>query len=890
MLGAFLYAQDTLRSSQTIQPPFDVNEVIKKVTRNRQEEFPTTGEFLIDTGVVYGAAPMNQLQPSVTFDGTNYFIVWEDSRSTDYDIYGTRVSQEGKILDSCGIIISRDLGQQQNPSVAFDGLNYLVVWQEVRPFVTYSDIYGARVTKDGIVLDPEEIAVCIASDQQGSPTVTFGNTKYLVVWNDLRRKGYRIYGSRVDRSGVVLDPNGFAISKAVSNNQFAPVGAFDGVNFLIAWTDYRGTPATVYAARVDENGSVLDSTDIAISGGSSPSVSFDGTNYFIVWHDGRSGAGFDIYGGRVTTSGVLLDTLGIAISTASNNQLFPSIVFGSRDFLVSWEDNRGISSDIYGARVTRDGIVLDTSGITISTASKGQYRPAVGFGSNGYLAMWHDDSTGSDYDVFYRRVDQNGGLVDSIDILITISGNGQYLPAVASDGSDFLVGWEDMRAGARDIYGARTNSAGIVLDPRALQISTAHDNQYHPSIAFDGANYFIVWEDRRSGLSSDIFGSRISPSGLVLDTSGFVVSDAADNQCCPAVAFNGSKYLAAWHDARVAVGIYGARVHPSGTVIDTNGFVIANPSWQQKDAALVSGDSNWLVVWEDERSMIYWGVYGARVSDAGLVLDSMGILIAEGNSVVPLNVNPAVAFDGLNYLAVWQKGCRAPLSYEIFGARLSQGGTLLDPSGFNVSNEINDQVGPSISFDGVAYQVVWRGDARDPDSYFNIYGARVSPAGVVIDSFVVSTQPGIQSHPAVTHGSGDQCLVVWSGWTDSINHRPANTMRIWGKLLPQVGIAERSMLKAKRSMFEIYPNPFLKRTAIKFQMSKSKCKITLKIYDVTGRAVKCFNLSSSLVHHPSSFVTWHGSDDSGRKLPAGVYFCILKCEDMVISKKIVKIE
>jgi hypothetical protein len=84
-------------------------------------------EFLIDTHVVN---LNNQYDPSIAFDGTNYLVVWLDDRSDwYYDIWGARVDQDGNVLDPVAIAISSlpiynvDL---RGPSVAFDGTNYLV--------------------------------------------------------------------------------------------------------------------------------------------------------------------------------------------------------------------------------------------------------------------------------------------------------------------------------------------------------------------------------------------------------------------------------------------------------------------------------------------------------------------------------------------------------------------------------------------------------------------------------------------------------------------------------------------------------------------------------------------------------------------------------------------
>lgn len=55
----------------------------------------------------------------------------------------------------------------------------------------------------------------------------------------------------------------------------------------------------------------------------------------------------------------MLDPSGIAICicTAANPQTRPAVAFGGSYYLVTWDDSRGTSNDIYGARVSRAGLV-----------------------------------------------------------------------------------------------------------------------------------------------------------------------------------------------------------------------------------------------------------------------------------------------------------------------------------------------------------------------------------------------------------------------------------------------------------------------------------------------------------------------------------------------------
>jgi hypothetical protein len=847
-----------------------------------------TGEFLLDTNFVYSPEPGDQQYPAVAFDGTNYLVVWQDNRGADDDIYGTRVSQSGQILDPSGITISTATDRQEVPAVAFDGTNYCIVWQDRRSGYNNYDIYGARVSQDGMVLDPTGIAISTAIDDQEYPAVTFGSTNYFVVWGDSRGGDADIYGARINQSGIVLDPAGIVISSETNTQEFPSVD-FDGTNFWVVWEDQRSPSlySDIYGSRVSQYGVVLDSTGIAISTATysqkSPSIAFDGTNYFVVWEDRRSSP--DIYGARVSPSGNVLDTAGIAISTAINNQESPSVAFDGLNYLVVWQDYRGVDADIYGTRVNPTGEVLDTAGIAISTAINRQEFASVAFDGLSYLVVWTDERNGyHDYDIYGTRVLPNGTVIDSTGIVISTVADAyeQNSPGAAFDGTNYLVIWCDARNGNKDIYGTRVNQFGLILDPLSIAVSTNPENQYSPSVAFDGTNYFVVWTDERDYSTSytDIYGTRINQSGTVLDSAGIAISTFDYDQQSPIIAFDNTNYLVVWEDRRNGNSnsdIYGTRVTQSGTVLEPTGFVISNVNDDQEVPAIAFGGTNYLVVWEDERNA-YRDIYGARISPAGTVLEPAGIAISNASSY---QESTSVAFDGTNFLVVWQDR-RGP-TRDIYAARVNQSGLLLDTAGIPICNILENQNRPDVAFDGANYFILWQ-DYRNGTSW-DIYGAKLNPAGTVIDTFTISTQNGNQLGPAVTHGPNNRLLIVYSGWTDSIGNLPANSMRIWGKLYPGPGIEEeRSTLNASRFMPEIYPNPFKSQTTIRYITNATRLK--LKIYNISGKLVKSFFTNHQHLT-PDHYFVWNGTDDSGKKLPAGVYLARFETNHSTETKEVI---
>jgi hypothetical protein len=850
-----------------------------------------SGEFLIDTNLVYVPAAGDQAAPCIASDDTTAFVVWYDRRNgTSFDIYGARVDEDGNILDPAGILIARGSHYDPYPAVGFDGTNYLVVWGYAESSGQY-DIYGMRVSKEGELLDNEPFVVSDASGAQISPEVAFDGTNYLVVWYDSRGGvSYDIYGARVAQDGTVLNSAGIAISTA-SEHQYFPDVSSDGTNYMVVWQDERNGEFDIYGSRVGQDGIVHDPAGIQISLAADeqnrPSIDFDGTNYFVAWGDYRSGSSNDIYGSLITPDGTVLNGEGIPISTAADNQQMPSVSFGDTNYLVTWYDRRdGSNYDIFGARVNKSGDVHEPSGISISNIDVQQVTTAVISYSGQWLVAWRDNRNGGYNDIYGSRISASGTVTDPSGILISASAQAQGKPAVASDGTNYLVVWEEARSGgySTDIYGMRIDASGRQLDDDAIAISTSTGSQNYPAVAFDNdSTYLVVWQDDRSG-TNDIYGARVTASGNVLDPPGIAISTATSRQQFPSVAADGTNFLVVWSDERGGSpsgdDIYGTLVQPNGNVVSPSGNIIADDAYWQDNPSVAFDGTNYLVVWDDYGSGTFeTDIYGVRVNQSGIPIDASSITISTADNG---QLRPDIAFDGTNYLVVWFDK-RISNASDIYGTRIDTNGTVLDPSGIPTIPFTGTQSYPFIIFDGTNYLVGC--ENYQGESFGNLLGATVSPSGQPSEIFTISpfTIDQYMPNPAAANGPGTQILIVFPDWADDINGNPANAIRIWGKIRLAAGIEENDDITAKNGKFDLEVSPNITQGVcqIKFVHSTSS-PVTLKIFNIAGILLKektigntagSYNLNIDI----SNFVN-------------GIYFINLSSNDLNENKKVVLIK
>jgi hypothetical protein len=258
-------------------------------------------------------------------------------------------------------------------------------------------------------------------------------------------------------------------------------------------------------------------------------------------------------------------------------------------------------------------------------------------------------------------------------------------PAVAFDGTHFLVVWENQIRTPISIYGVRVRASdGAVLgNPEMLsriQLPPAPPymnpvSSYRPAVAFDGTNYLVVWwGEYYSGysLQTGVHGIRVNPSnGWPVEQYAFFIAQVYGSSQ-PSVAYGDGRYLVTFADSAVA----GVRIDASTmAVLDSPPFLIAGGA---QNAVVASSGSQFLVSWLGSGGALR----GARVrASDGALLDSAPLSL----SASPAGL-PAVTFDGTDYRVAWQStrpGGRGLYSTRVAPANGAVAGTELSLSGIN---------------------------------------------------------------------------------------------------------------------------------------------------------------------------------------------------------------
>jgi hypothetical protein len=121
----------------------------------------------------------------------------------------------------------------------------------------------------------------------------------------------------------------------------------------------------------------------------------------------------------------------------------------------------------------------------------------------------------------------------------------------------------------------------------------------------------------------------------------------------------------------------------------------------------------------------------------------------------------------------------------------------------------------------------------------------------------------------------------------------------------RTGVEEESdcQLAMGNGQLSIHPNPFSHNGVVEFVVGSSEFverfadrSLLLQIYDMSGRLVRAFNLCNldkSVKSPPApdnggrAGVLWDGTDQTGHKVPGGIYFCQVKNGSSSMRSKLV---
>ncbi len=356
---------------------------------------PGTGQAPLVGGVFQITTdPMKQASPAVAFNqgGFNYLVVWEDYRDGHWEIYAQLWNCQKQPVNDAVRITPDDGAHQLRPdaSCGYQAGGCWVVWEDLRD--GNWNIYGHWLAASGVWLDPggdligENVALTSDAAAQRTPAITYNPedtgcelASFFTVWEDRRNagsgNGYDIYGQQL-ADGDLCGGGNVPIYVGQSD-QLQPDIAYGTTNnrYLVVWEEQRRVNLVYFP--------------LLLAGGQ--------TSTAVRTSDSQPQAplsdSWDIVARRIRPNGTT-DGNSFALTTNPLSQTRPAVAYDAatnNEFLTVWQDMRAGNSDIFAQRTGGGGDLLGGNNAVIGTASS-QGSPAVAFGavSDHYFVVWSE--------------------------------------------------------------------------------------------------------------------------------------------------------------------------------------------------------------------------------------------------------------------------------------------------------------------------------------------------------------------------------------------------------------------------------------------------------------------------------------------------------------------
>jgi hypothetical protein len=353
-----------------------------------------------------------------------------------------------------------------------------------------------------------------------------------------------------------------------------------------------------------------------------PQLSRGADSYLSVWTDSRtalsgtlstSGTGLgslqDIYAARIGADGRVVDTTPIIISQEQHEQIHPRVGWNGQNWLVSWLTKR--PHDLVAARVSPDGAVLDPVPVVIRADVSIESKPAAVIEDDAgnwivtFESFLPQEGTSIPRGVLAARVSDGGVVLDPGGRLVYNHHN-QFMSDsdIARAGDRYLLTFIDIATSSHAVMGLLLDASLNPLRNSPVQLAGGGAK---PRVASNGETWFVI--NRATGT---LVGRDGAPTGSTGYLNPFSVADPVvcwDGQYW-FVAFS-TNYNAATQSHLSQNDLYVSRVTAAGELLDPTGVPVNQEAGHQVNAAIAPGIGGGAqVAWEDLEKR---DVGGARI-------------------------------------------------------------------------------------------------------------------------------------------------------------------------------------------------------------------------------------------------------------------------------------
>ncbi len=727
-----------------------------------------------DLGVLPATNSQSDLVISKGAD--TYLVAWTDSRGRssgsqtvqgDSDIFGVRVDADGNALDAVPFLIAGGMGYQQRPKVAWNGENWLVMFESqdpTTPPVTYFEtrVRFVRVSAAGHALDSVPMSLPPVQFEPSTIglTVSGVNGQWLIARCVYHNDGYGTYlaGQRVSGAGQLLDQTPVMMNDWV----YGPLQilASNG-EYLAVGPDWNNS-STLKARRIGANLQPLaPSFNLPAN---TQSIAGNGAGeYYVTWIPDF----VNVFGSRMTSTGTLL--------TPGGTLLVDNPYWGIKMAHdgTNWWLARTASDMAYTLRISPAGTLLDPVGgvqlpIIVTGTANALYDSSLApRAAGGVMYAWSDlrQANGNDQNGFVLPV-SSANTAGTEACVTTGTRTQRSSESAMGPGGTVAVAYVSEAANDDRVLVQLLDAAGNALSAEPIEVAQA-PTIGTCGIAWNGTTYMVTWDQGAAGLTpTTVRARRMNADGSLADAPFVVMPGQAPsiealsgNFCIAGTRFfTNPQFIDLWIN-RVDGETTALLDGPNGVMLSVGYYSGLTRTRTDGTQWIVTSHSMWTHDSSQGDAVL------ARVPFSGAPTPVFNPTPYAGGTG-----DPDIAFSGNASLIVWRMNSLANANNSVMGRIMNIDGTY--GNAFTIAEATGRQLRPTVTWDGSSFIVAWddqRNQIQFYDARTDVYAARVSEGGILLDA---------QAFPVVTGGGAADCtpsLVSGSGVTYAATTRFVTT-------------------------------------------------------------------------------------------------------------------
>ncbi|MFN0149427.1 MAG: FlgD immunoglobulin-like domain containing protein [bacterium] len=841
-------------------------------TSAHAQPMPVVERGLLPGDLAIAPESNSQQDHAVAKGGEQYLAVWSDYRGqsagggtnqSNGDIFGIRLDSNGNPIDAMPFLIGGGMGLQRYPLVAWNGDAWLVLYisQDVVGGYFEYQMRAVRVSASGQVLDTTPI---LFPPTQFTPStiglqVAGHSGQWLVTRCIYHDTGYGTYlaGQRIDGNGQLLDTVPVMLNDWIYG-QTKTITA--NGEYLVAGPDW--STSAIKARRIGLDGQPIGSS-FAVP---SLNLAGNGSEYYVVWI-----ADFvNLVGSRMTPNGTLLTPAGTQIVANYSQYNQTALAHDGTNWWLEW----GAADQLRTVRIDANGVVLDpnggvllpiTIGGNINTAYGVALAPRTG---GGVHVFWYDLRVALGYDSNVFALPVSAANVPGTERCVSTGTRTQRTPDLAGGpGGQNAVVFVSEAANDDRVLVHFLDANGIAITNEPIEVSSG-PTIGKAGIAWNGSIYLVTWDAGASGLSpTQIKARRMNADGTFVDAAPFDVMPGFS----PDVDALGEDFLIATarYDTNPQFIYTWMRIVDGPTGAFQNAATLIGGFYVSVGPRVRNDGTRWIVTyhshWSHDASQSD-AIYNFVSADGSFTPASNPATTSGGSGT------PDVAFSGDKYLFVWRNNSLSNANNYIAGRIMNANGTFATGN-FTIAEAPGRQLRPVVGWDGTNFVVAWD-DQRNQSAFFDertdIYGARVSESGAVLDpsAFPIYAGPQGDATAALLSRPDGVTLVASTRFQTTA---PYDSYRIGLTLLGTATTVDVPDVAGARParLDQNFPNPFHPSTTIRFGLRQPE-NVTITVHDASGRRVA--RVASGQYPAGEFSAEWDGRDDAGRAVAPGTFF------------------